>query len=122
MQASRKFPSTCLEIRLAHNKIVSANFPKILALMGNLKAIDLGNNWIHSLDDVRGLAALGLTSLRLDGNPLCNDYAFCGEYIKAVKKYFTDLTKLVKILNVFFVSDKSLSFKILGWHWYYSKG
>ncbi|XP_073839253.1 nuclear RNA export factor 2 isoform X2 [Musca autumnalis] len=94
MQASRKFLSTCHEIRLAHNKIVNVNFPKILALMSNLKALDLGNNWIHSLDDVKGLAVLGITSLRLDGNPLCNDYSFAGEYIKAVKKHFTDLTKL----------------------------
>lgn len=95
MQASRKFLSACHEIRLAHNKIVNMNFPKILALMGNLKALDLGNNWIHSLDDVKGLAVLGITSLRLDGNPLCNEYSFAGEYIKAVKKHFTDLTKLV---------------------------
>ncbi|XP_013107809.2 nuclear RNA export factor 2 [Stomoxys calcitrans] len=94
MQASRKFLSTCIEIRLTHNKILSANFPKILALMGNLKALDLGNNWIHSLDDVKELAVLGITSLRLDGNPLCNDFAFSGEYIKAVKNIFTDLTKL----------------------------
>uniref|UniRef100_A0A1I8MGK3 Leucine Rich repeat protein n=1 Tax=Musca domestica TaxID=7370 RepID=A0A1I8MGK3_MUSDO len=94
MQASRKFLSACHEIRLAHNKIVNMNFPKILALMGNLKALDLGNNWIHSLDDVKGLAVLGITSLRLDGNPLCNEYSFAGEYIKAVKKHFTDLTKL----------------------------
>ncbi|XP_075161349.1 nuclear RNA export factor 2 [Haematobia irritans] len=94
IQASRKFVSNCIEIRLAHNKIVSANFPKILALMGNLKAIDLGNNWIHSLEDVKDLAVLGITSLRLDGNPLCKEFSFAAEYIKAVKKYFPDLTKL----------------------------
>ncbi|KNC26297.1 Nuclear RNA export factor 2 [Lucilia cuprina] len=94
MQASRKFLSTCIELRLAHNKILSANFSKVLAMMSNLKAIDLGNNWIHDLYDIKDIGVLGIRSLRLDGNPLCSKYCFAGEYIKTVKKYFPDLKVL----------------------------
>ncbi|KAM7359106.1 nuclear RNA export factor 2 isoform 2-T2 [Cochliomyia hominivorax] len=94
MQASRKFLSTCIELRLAHNKILSANFSKVLAMMSNLKAIDLGNNWIHDLNDVKDLGVLGIKSLRLDGNPLCKNFSFTGEYIRAVKKYFPELKML----------------------------
>ncbi|TMW39660.1 hypothetical protein DOY81_015260, partial [Sarcophaga bullata] len=97
MQAARKFLSTCVELRLAHNKILSANFSKVLAMMSNLKAIDLGNNWIHDLHDIKDLGKLGIKSLRLDGNPLCSKYSFAGEYIKTVKQYFPDLQILDNI-------------------------
>lgn len=95
MQAARKFLSTCIELRLAHNKILSANFSKVLAMMSNLKAIDLGNNWIQDLNDIKDLGVLGITSLRLDGNPLCKKFSFAGEYIKTVKKYFPEIKILV---------------------------
>lgn len=95
MQASRKFHSSCIELRLGNNKILCANLPKVLSLMSNLKAIDLGNNWIHDLYDIKELDKLGLKSLRLDGNPLCAKYSFAGEYIRAVKRHFPDLQKLV---------------------------
>lgn len=119
MQASRKFLTTCVELRLAHNKIVSLNYPKILQLMTNLKAIDLGNNWIHSLDDVKQLSMLSIRSLRLDGNPLCSKYSFAGEYIRDIKKHFTELTKLVcwynfKSLN--YLSKTLYYNNITGWH------
>lgn len=97
MQAARKFLSTCIELRLAQNKILSANFSKVLAMMSNLKAIDLGNNWIHDLHDIKDLGILGIKSLRLDGNPLCSKFSFAGEYIKTVKKYFPELKTLVII-------------------------
>lgn len=96
MQASKKFASSVVELRLAYNKIVFANIPKVLVLMGNLKAIDLGNNWIHHLKDVNELSVFKLKCLRLDGNPLCSKYSFAGEYIEAVKKIFQDLENLVK--------------------------
>ncbi|XP_053952894.1 nuclear RNA export factor 2 [Anastrepha ludens] len=94
MQASRKCLTSCVEIRLTHNKITNANVSKVLGLMSNLKAIDLGNNWILDLDDVKELSALGLKTLRLDGNPLCTKYSFVGEYVKAVRRHFPELTKL----------------------------
>uniref|UniRef100_A0A1A9W6Q6 Uncharacterized protein n=1 Tax=Glossina brevipalpis TaxID=37001 RepID=A0A1A9W6Q6_9MUSC len=97
MQASKKFVSSVVELRLAHNKIVFANFPKVLVLMGNLKAIDLRNNWIHNLKDVKELSVFNLKSLRLDGNPLCSKYSFAGEYIKAVKDIFPSLENLDNI-------------------------
>uniref|UniRef100_A0A1B0G986 Nuclear RNA export factor 2 n=1 Tax=Glossina morsitans morsitans TaxID=37546 RepID=A0A1B0G986_GLOMM len=94
MQASKKFASSVVELRLAHNKIVFANIPKVLVLMGNLRAIDLGNNWIHHLKDVNELSVFKLKCLRLDGNPLCSKYSFAGEYIEAVKEIFQDLENL----------------------------
>uniref|UniRef100_A0A1B0BA70 Nuclear RNA export factor 2 n=1 Tax=Glossina palpalis gambiensis TaxID=67801 RepID=A0A1B0BA70_9MUSC len=97
MQASKKFASSVVELRLAHNKIVFANVPKVLVLMGNLKAIDLGNNWIHHLKDVNELSVFKLKCLRLDGNPLCSKYSFAGEYIEAVKEIFQDLENLDNI-------------------------
>lgn len=95
MQASKKFLSTCIELRLAHNKILTANVCKALTMMSNLQAIDLGNNWIHNLRDIKDLGQLGIQSLRLDGNPLCSKYISATEYIKAVKEYFPNLKKLV---------------------------
>ncbi|XP_020714770.1 nuclear RNA export factor 2 isoform X2 [Ceratitis capitata] len=97
MQASRKFLTSCVELRLAHNKITNANMSKVLSLMSNLKAIDLGNNWILDLEDIKDLSLLGLKTLRLDGNPLCSKYTFAGEYIKAVRRHFPELTKLDNI-------------------------
>ncbi|XP_067648299.1 nuclear RNA export factor 2 isoform X3 [Eurosta solidaginis] len=94
LQASKTCLASCVELRLAHNKITHANGLNALSAMSNLKAIDLGNNWILDLADVRGLSVLGLKTLRLDGNPLCAKFSFAGEYIKAVRKYFPELTKL----------------------------
>uniref|UniRef100_A0A0A1XJM5 Nuclear RNA export factor 2 n=3 Tax=Zeugodacus cucurbitae TaxID=28588 RepID=A0A0A1XJM5_ZEUCU len=98
MQASRKLLCSCVELRLAHNKITNvSNVSKVLNIMSNLNAIDLGNNWILDLEDVKELSALGLKSLRLDGNPLCSQYSYAGEYIKAVRRHFPELTKLDNI-------------------------
>lgn len=99
MQASRKLLTSCVELRLTHNKITNANVSKVLNIMSNLKAIDLGNNWIVDLEDVKELSALGLKTLRLDGNPLCTKYSFAGEYVKAVRRLFPELKKLVTFRN-----------------------
>ena len=107
--AARKFTSTLVELRLGQNKILGLNFGNVFALAGNLKAIDLGNNWLNDLDDIKDLQKLGLKSLRLDGNPLCAKYSFAGEYIQAVKSRFPQLTTLVSwITDIYFCIYKDI--------------
>ncbi|XP_049317860.1 nuclear RNA export factor 2 [Bactrocera dorsalis] len=107
-QASRKLLTSCVELRLTHNKITNANVSKVLNIMSNLKAIDLGNNWILDLENVKKLSALGLKTLRLDGNPLCTKYSSAGEYVKAVRRLFPELTKLdnIEIQNKGYLSSQ----------------
>ncbi|SPP87113.1 nuclear RNA export factor 2 [Drosophila guanche] len=91
---SRLYMSNCSEIRLCNNGILRIDGARVLSRMGNLRALDLGHNWIHDLEDIKSLGDLPLKSLRLHGNPLCAKYSLPNDYIQAVLKIFPQLTTL----------------------------
>lgn len=92
--ASRQFMTTCSEIRLCRNKILSVEKVGVLTQMGSLRAVDLSHNWVHDLELIRFLGNLPLKSLVLHGNPLCRNYSLPSEYVRAVKQVFPQLTTL----------------------------
>jgi len=53
--ASRQFMTTCSEIRLCRNKILSVEKVGVLTQMGSLRAVDLSHNWVHDLELIRFL-------------------------------------------------------------------
>ncbi|XP_022227270.2 nuclear RNA export factor 2 isoform X2 [Drosophila obscura] len=91
---SRLFMSNCSEIRLCNNNILRIDDARVLSRMGNLRALDLGHNWIHDLEHIKALGELPLKSLRLHGNPLCQKYSLPNDYIQAVLEIFPQLTTL----------------------------
>ncbi|EDW94831.1 nuclear RNA export factor 2 [Drosophila yakuba] len=92
--ASRKFMTTCSEIRLCHNKILFLDGAHVLGMMGCLRAVDLSHNWVQDLAFINSLGNLPLKSLVLHGNKLCRNYKLPSEYVKAVKEVFPQLTTL----------------------------
>ncbi|XP_033157980.1 nuclear RNA export factor 2 isoform X2 [Drosophila mauritiana] len=92
--ASRKFMTTCSEIRLCHNKILVLDGAHVLGMMGCLRAVDLSHNWVQDLSSIHSLGNLPLKSLVLHGNKLCRNYRLPSEYVRAVKEVFPQLTTL----------------------------
>ncbi|EDW41772.1 nuclear RNA export factor 2 [Drosophila sechellia] len=92
--ASRRFMTTCSEIRLCHNKILVLDGAHVLGMMGCLRAVDLSHNWVQDLSSIHSLGNLPLKSLVLHGNKLCRNYRLPSEYVRAVKEVFPQLTTL----------------------------
>lgn len=68
-----------------------------------LKHLDLSNNRIGQLTALLSIRELPLTTIALEGNPLCLDYIHSELYIKALKMMFPALKEIVSCPLLFFI-------------------
>lgn len=91
--ASRKCGSTCVSLHLNNNGMVACAGMYPLVWFTQLKELNLRNNRIETFERVSGIPqANKITSLILEGNPLCN--VTPQQYIKNARHYFPELQTL----------------------------
>lgn len=91
--ASRKVGPTCTAISMTNNGMISCGGMYPLVWFVKLKHFSLANNKLESFDKLNGIPqANKISSISLDGNPLCSVPLF--EYIKGTKRYFPAIDTL----------------------------
>lgn len=93
--ASRKYAAQIEKLVLGYNDLTNLHGTHPIMWMKNLKEIDLSNNKIESIKALESLPKT-ITSIRLEGNPLCRAYANPAAYVAAVKDAMKNLEKLVR--------------------------
>lgn len=63
--------------------------------MKNLKEVDLSNNKIEDVKQMEPMPKGTITSLWLEGNPMCLSYPNPTTYVEAIKEVIPNLQKLV---------------------------
>lgn len=99
--ASRKYGNNINKLKLGYNGLKSARGMHPLLWMKSLKQVDLSNNKIEEVKMIEPMPKGTVTSLWLEGNPLCLKYANPNAYITAVKEVLPNLEFLVSFLIVF---------------------
>ncbi|KAK9885789.1 hypothetical protein WA026_013658 [Henosepilachna vigintioctopunctata] len=82
-----------IKINLRNNEIRRVFPLDVLSGATTLEELDLRNNMISNIDEMKNLKLLNLTELWLDGNPLCDDYEELA-YINTLRGIFPLLERL----------------------------
>lgn len=97
--ASRKYGSNVLKLDLGYNGLKSARGMHSLIWMKGLKEMDLSNNKIDEIKMMEPMPKGTVTSLWLEGNPLCLKFISPNAYVAAVKEYLPNLELLVSYID-----------------------
>uniref|UniRef100_A0A182M0F0 NTF2 domain-containing protein n=1 Tax=Anopheles culicifacies TaxID=139723 RepID=A0A182M0F0_9DIPT len=92
--AARKYGNTCLVLRLRNNELTSCESLESLAKFYNLVSLDLRQNMIAKITDLKGIPWNNITEVFLDNNPLCGTMHSSVEYVRKVRQYFGMLRQL----------------------------
>lgn len=95
--AGRRYSNNVEKLNLSYNGLKSTRGMHPIIWMKNLKEIDVSNNKIEDIKSIESMPKSSLTSLWLEGNPLCMHYSLPNAYITAVKELIPALEKLVSI-------------------------
>lgn len=101
--AARKYGSNIIELRLGYNGLKSARGMHPMLWMKGLKEVNLSNNKIEEVKMIEPMPKGTITSLWLEGNPLCLKYSTPNSYITAIKEILPKLENLVSVLMGFFL-------------------
>lgn len=82
------------ELNLSHNRIVTIDGFNLAKMTPKLKHLDLSHNYIEKATCLIRCRELCLRSIKLEGNPLCNDYTDPGHYVRVLKTMFTSLNEI----------------------------
>lgn len=95
--AGRRYSNNVVKLSLAYNGLKSTRGMHSIIWMKGLKEVDLSNNKIEEVKQIESIPKGTITSLWLEGNPLCLNYSGPNSYIAAVKEIIPALEKLVSV-------------------------
>lgn len=95
--AGRRYSNNVEKLKLAYNGLKSTRGMHPIIWMKGLKEVDLSNNKIEDVKQIESIPKSTITSLWLEGNPLCLKYSGPNTYIAAVKEIIPSLVNLVSI-------------------------
>lgn len=95
--AGRRYSNNVVKLSLAYNGLKSTRGMHSIIWMKGLKAVDLSNNKIDDVKLIETIPKGTITSIWLEGNPLCLKYPGPNAYIAAVKKEIPAIEQLVGI-------------------------
>lgn len=101
--AARKYTTNIIELRLGLNGLKSARGMHPMLWMKGLKEVNLSNNKIEEVKLIEPMPKGTVTSLWLEGNPLCLKYTNANSYITVIKEILPNLEYLVSFLLFIFV-------------------
>lgn len=93
--ASRKYGLLIETLKLGYNDLENAHGTHPIIWMKHLKELDLSNNKIDAIKTLDSLPKTTITSILLQGNPLCRSYVNPAAYVAAVKDAMKNMEKLV---------------------------
>lgn len=96
--AARKYGTNIIELRLGYNGLKSARGMHPMLWMKGLKEVNLSNNKIEEVKLIEPMPKGTISSLWLQGNPLCLKYSTPNSYITAIKEILPNLEFLVNFL------------------------
>lgn len=99
--AARKYGTNIIDLRLCYNGLKSARGMHPMLWMKGLKKVNLSNNKIEEVKLIEPMPKGTISSLWLQGNPLCLKYTTPNSYITAIKEILPNLEFLVNV--VFFM-------------------
>ncbi|KAL0879044.1 hypothetical protein ABMA27_004010 [Loxostege sticticalis] len=82
------------EINLSHNRLTSIEGFNLPSTTPRLKFLDLSFNCIEKATLLLRCRSLALRTIKLEGNPLCNDYTDPSHYVKVLKLMFPTLVEI----------------------------
>lgn len=92
---SRKYGLQIEKLSLADNDLESTRGMHPILWMKDLSEINLANNKIEDVKQIESIPKNTITSIWLEGNPLCLGFANPSAYIAAVKESIKNLERLV---------------------------
>lgn len=108
--AGRRYSNNVVKLSLAYNGLKSTRGMHSIIWMKGLKEVDLSNNKIEDVKQIESIPKGTITSLWLEGNPLCMSYTGPNSYITAVKEIIPALEKLVGVHQVTFANGKRIGY------------
>lgn len=102
--AGRRYANNVVKLSLAYNGLKSTRGMHSIIWMKGLKEVDLSNNKIEDVKQIESIPKGTVTSLLLEGNPLCLNYTGPNSYIAAVKEIIPALEKLVSVHQMTFTN------------------
>lgn len=97
--AGRKYTTNVERLNLSYNGLKSTRGLHPTIWMKSLKEVDLSNNKIDDIKQIESIPKGTITSLWLEGNPLCLKHLGPNNYIKAVKQIMPGLITLVRCVK-----------------------
>ncbi|XP_063828584.1 uncharacterized protein LOC135077975 isoform X2 [Ostrinia nubilalis] len=82
------------DINLSHNRLTSIEGFNLPSITPRLKFLDLSYNCIEKATLLIKCRSLSLRTIKLEGNPLCNDYTDPERYVKVLKLMFPTLIEI----------------------------